>query len=158
MSQPVYDVILGNVEGVRPPDDPDPEWNAHNRQSDEESDVEETMAVQKRAQIRQLEKPLRKLKVSPSIPEVTTDDIQIAQQNDTTLRKVRYLVEERDEKMCTNGRTSRFVIHNGLIIHEFQSEKVSKGDTVRQLVVPTMYRKMVKLGHEAIQGAKKTRF
>lgn len=27
MRNPVYDLIIGNIEGVRGPDDPDPEWN-----------------------------------------------------------------------------------------------------------------------------------
>ena len=54
MSRPVYDVILGNVEGARASDDPDLDWQAvDSKQSDETetTHIEQTTAIQTRAQV-----------------------------------------------------------------------------------------------------------
>ncbi|XP_033726451.1 uncharacterized protein LOC117316074 [Pecten maximus] len=53
MQSPVYDIILGNIEGVRPADNPDPGWN---------SDVKSASAVQTRAQKERENRPYRSLK------------------------------------------------------------------------------------------------
>ena len=77
------------------------------------------------------------------------------------MKKIRQLADEDDEKIGADGRTSKFSRRRGLLYREFQSERVNLGNTIRQLVVPAPYRKLVmKLGHESIigghQGSKKT--
>ena len=87
MSNPIYDVIVGNIPQAR---DPDPNWAYDDKKSDEcehEMKLEETYlhthAVQTRAQKAAEEKPVRALKVSSALPEVTADEIRKGQQDDT---------------------------------------------------------------------------
>jgi len=82
MESPVYDLILGNIVGVRAPDNPDRLWSEHN----------EVAAVQTRAQKRKSESPLTPMKVAKSSKDVVTrEDIQLEQNNDDTLININNL-------------------------------------------------------------------
>jgi hypothetical protein len=107
-------------------------------------------------------KPFKKLKVSPPISEEVTAEMLIEkQQEDLSLAKIRQLVKTGGEKVSPNGSRHRYVKVKGVIYREFSSPQVEFGNTFKQVVVPTEYRKHVlKLAHESIlgghQGAKKT--
>ena len=71
----LYDLIIGNVEIARPPDDPDPEWH-------------EACAVTTRAQAKRDEK-LTLLK-TPRVAELSVSKEDLSRmQNDPTLEKFR---------------------------------------------------------------------
>ncbi|PIK47158.1 hypothetical protein BSL78_15966 [Apostichopus japonicus] len=65
MNSPIYDVILGNIEGVRGSIDPNPKWQPSSRLQAEESLSESISgAVQTRGQKAKGERPLSPLKTS----------------------------------------------------------------------------------------------
>jgi hypothetical protein len=87
MTSPVYDLIIGNVDHVRTPGKPDPNWT-------------EVHAVETRQQTKARQKSYPQL----TVPEITKkkinpDDIRDEQQKDETLRKIRQLAESQLNKM-----------------------------------------------------------
>ena len=64
MQNPLYDLILGNVQGIRPPDKPDPTWTP----------MMQMNAVQTRAQVEAQGKPLKPLKVPQPLQDVVTPE------------------------------------------------------------------------------------
>ncbi|PIK42054.1 hypothetical protein BSL78_21088 [Apostichopus japonicus] len=84
---PLYDILLGNIDGVRGPGDPDPNWS---KTTDGKS-REKVGAVQTRAQKAAIGKPLPKLNVPKALPKVKTGDFKKAQMGDVTLSKCRRL-------------------------------------------------------------------
>ncbi|PIK42011.1 putative retrovirus-related Pol polyprotein from transposon [Apostichopus japonicus] len=128
MDDPVYDLILGNVPGVREPTDPDENLgksvdirDTHVSVIDENNDIkhEETnerqqdlgSAVQTRSQRREEDKPFQKLKViSPITEEVTADMLAKQQQEDTFLEKMRELAKtavatpDGSRRVCFDAR------------------------------------------------------
>ncbi|PIK60000.1 hypothetical protein BSL78_03079 [Apostichopus japonicus] len=178
MNDPVYDLILGNVPGVREPTNPDPNWEESQTQDQpvqpppnvtkpmairNDDDPNTVAAAQTRSQSKAKEKPFKKLKVSSPIgEEVTADMLREKQQQDPTLEKIRQLAETGDDKVSKNGSTHKYVKSSGILYREFSSPRVEFGNRFRQVVVPVDYRDHVlKVAHESIlgghQGSKKTR-
>ncbi|KAJ8051004.1 hypothetical protein HOLleu_04408 [Holothuria leucospilota] len=82
MNNPLYDLALGNVQGVRNPWDPDKNWQNSFDQK------KETCAVETRAMIARQEKPVTPLKVVETLAKVASkEDISNGQYNDKTLDK-----------------------------------------------------------------------
>lgn len=79
MEQPIYDVIIGNIEGAREPNDPDPLY---------------PVSAITRQQANRMNKPYPKLKVPDILQEVSRDDIKQAQQSDTGMAKIREYVKD----------------------------------------------------------------
>ena len=99
MSNPVYDLILGNIEGARSPGEADPHWNL-------------VQAVQTRAQKKEESKPYSKLKVPDTLlTTATPDEIKSAQEADQTLNKVREALQSGEEKISKGGGRSVFLAH-----------------------------------------------
>ena len=65
MQNPLYDVIIGNVDGARDPNDPE---------------LNHKVGVVTRLQAKKMAQPCSKLKVPDSISHVSVDDIKSAQQ------------------------------------------------------------------------------
>ncbi|XP_033728194.1 uncharacterized protein LOC117317492 [Pecten maximus] len=152
METPVYDLILGNIDGARAPDEPDSSWNQR---------MADIAVVETRAQRTLNERPYRTLKVPAALKEVQPSDIETAQQEDDSLVKIRDMVSRDEVKERRDGGKSRFFKHRGLIYREYQSPAVANGRTFKQLVVPTKYRENVlRLAHESMMsghlGAKRT--
>ncbi|MCG7875094.1 MAG: RNase H-like domain-containing protein [Candidatus Thiodiazotropha endolucinida] len=137
MENPMYDLIVGNIDGARDPGTPDSNW--------------EINAVQTRQQVRNLQKPYSPLKVPEAIKDICPEDIKKEQQEDITLRKVRMLADE-GKQMKTKGNSEvSYIQKNGIVYRKFKSPKVSMGKEFTQLVVPSKFRDMVlKLAHETI--------
>ena len=140
MNNPVYDLILGNIEGARLPGEPDPHWNL-------------TQAVQTRAQKKEESKPYSKLKVPDSLlTTATPEEIKLAQQADNTLGKVREVLKSGEEKISKGGGRSWFVNKNGLIYRKFKPSS-DQDQATSQLVVPMKYRTTVlQLAHETLMA------
>lgn len=76
---PSYDLILGNIRGVRKPHEPNPAW-IHS--------VENITAAETRAQLKKKQSPYKPLKVPEAIRDVSPEDILQEQRNDETLKKL----------------------------------------------------------------------
>ena len=73
MQNPLYDVIIGNMEGARDPNDPE---------------VNHEVGVVTGLQAKKMAQPYSKLKVPDSISHVSVDDIKAAQQSDESLAEI----------------------------------------------------------------------
>ncbi|XP_021369220.1 uncharacterized protein LOC110460569, partial [Mizuhopecten yessoensis] len=105
LESPLYDLIIGDVEGAREPKDPDPEWK-----------VKEPVvhAVETRAQRKETEKHYRPMKVPSALQDCTIDDLKREQKDDKSLSKMWRLAEtaevcERNDVKKKDG-TNRFCI------------------------------------------------
>ena len=151
MKRPLYDVIVGNVEGVH--EVMSCESVCQDTTSEEN---EEIQAVVTRAQSQKEEKT-KLLKVAESIDSnVSTEEISNLQKQDSTLQKW-FEEAERDHEEDSPIREVRFEVKNGLLWRKKESEK----RMITQLVVPVQLReKVMKLAHDGImsghQGVKKT--
>ncbi|XP_071501873.1 uncharacterized protein [Diadema antillarum] len=142
MNNPVYDVILGNVAGVREPNDPDSSWQA-----------DSGLAVETRAQRREAAKPQRAMKVPRQADIATADEFRREQSNDESLEKIRQQAESSEVKTSRNGNQSRFIAKKGLLYREFRAGCGERQEVSNQLVVPRKYRRQIlSLAHESILG------
>lgn len=139
MEKPVYDLIIGNVEKVRPPGNPDPQWS-------------EAHAVETRRQAKAKLKPYPQLRVPVILEEsITPEDIKTEQQTDDSLQKIR---QWADSGQVVDQRTAkiRWFVQNGFVYREYQA-KTETSKTFTQLVVPKKFREIVtKLAHESIMS------
>ncbi|XP_033099549.1 uncharacterized protein LOC117103147 [Anneissia japonica] len=168
MEQPIYDLILGNLTGIRDPSDPDPLWSVRADEERVEKSVTgnrvEISAVVTRGQQMKLGlKPFITLKdAAPLLNSVTRESIRDAQEKDGSLGKIKQLVLNGNVKWGKKGSRSKFAkAADGFIYREFQSPIIEFGKMFRQIVVPQPYREQVlKIAHESIlgghQGAKKS--
>ncbi|XP_065939102.1 uncharacterized protein [Magallana gigas] len=141
---PSYDLILGNIRGVRKPHEPNPAW-IHS--------VENIAAVETRAQLKKKQSPYKPLKVPEAIRDVSPEDILQEQRNDETLKKLWSLAESGQLKHFSDGGFSKICERKQMLFREFCSPKVSSGKLFRQLIVPRKYRTIVmKIAHETLMG------
>ena len=114
LQNPLYDVIIGNVEGAIHPNDPE---------------LNHELEVVSRLQTKKMAQTYNKLKVPNSISHVSVDDIKSAQQSDESLAKIGEQV--KSEAILVNGSSSvKYYEKKGLWFREFQSSKVEKGESV----------------------------
>ena len=133
MESPLYDLVLGNVEGARFPDP---------------GDV--LNAVQTRAQISRENRPYRKLNVPGKILNITKTEFRELQLSDETLARTRVRAEEGQTKSCKGGGQVSFVLRNNLLYRMYETKDNRKS---YQLVVPKKCRESVmKLAHEALMA------
>ena len=164
MESPLYGLILGNISGVREPDNPDPEWHPPVSKSTryEDDSVGDTVgAVQTRSQKAKEEKPFPSLKVPARENVASKDEFVREQMLDVTLDKVKKLAETGSVRVTGKANETRFVKDGDLYYREFKSPKIDKGRLFRQLAVPKVFRNQVlKLAHDSTMaghlGAKKT--
>lgn len=136
MEDPVYDIIIGNIEGAKEPFRPDVDWVVS--------------AIQTRQQVRNAKKPYQAMSVPEPIAGITPKDIEMSQKGDHSLDKIRRHMADAKDIPGKNQATIRYFEKNGLIYREFQSVRVRNGQKFSQLVVPSQYRKSVlKLAHES---------
>nr|XP_034318903.1 uncharacterized protein LOC117686998 [Crassostrea gigas] len=124
MTNPVYDLIIGNIDGARDPSNPDTDWGKQWKTKSDEVNVE-GLAVQTRGQAKQEKEKFKTLKV-PSISgnSVTVDDMRTAQRNDITLEKYREYANSGTRKFTGQQNVSWFVMEDDLLFRYFQSPKV----------------------------------
>ena len=166
MTNPIYDLVLGNIEGVRCPSDPDCNWEADNPSTEEEPEPpevdEEVHAVQTRAQKATTAKPPQPLKVPAPIEDViTSDDLRTEQRADPTLSQCYKWAEDSDPKIGKDGSVSTYLLMKGILYREHKSPPKDGNVTTQQVVLPKKLRTQVmKIAHESLlgghQGSKKT--
>ncbi|XP_063970498.1 uncharacterized protein LOC135157721 [Lytechinus pictus] len=147
VSNPIYPLILGNLDGVRNASDPDLDWKPP-----EQGTISYALAAETRQQARERWKPIKGLKVPGQLTEVTPDGFRKAQEADKTLDKIRQRVAAEEVKVSRNGNKSSFKMLNGVLYREFQDSRAA-ADVNTQLIVPQPLRKQVlKLAHESVMG------
>ncbi|XP_072166477.1 uncharacterized protein [Diadema setosum] len=158
MEDPMYELILGNIPGVRDQNNPDPQWSLD---SDEVVVKEEEMvesseggAVETRGQKAQIAKPLKPLPTASALSLATSKgEYEAAQKADPTLAKAWRAAESGQKTTTSKGNESKFLVHRGLLYREFQSTKLEYGKPVRQLAVPSAYRDgLMALAHDGIMS------
>lgn len=142
MENPIYDVIVGNVEGAREPSDPDNTWFRQTIQ-----------AVQTRGRAKQqgsISHP--RLKVLPMVGrDIKPEEMKKAQEDDTTLDAPRQHANEGGTRTHGKYAESKFYYKGGLLYRKYVLTQ--KGEEVNQLVVPKLYRHCVlELAHESVMG------
>ena len=141
MDSPLYDVILGNISGVKCPGIP----------ISDEYLVEEAMATETRSAC---EKKVKSLLTAPaSGTSITVNDLIAKQGTDETLKSCHRLAEAGEIKHAGSDNTWQYIYHKGVLFRHFQSAKVNNGDVIKQVVLPQELRQEVmKIGHESILG------
>ena len=149
MPEPVYDLVLGNLEGVRSPENPDVDWT-HQEEGKNSSTVK-INAVETRNQ-KAMKNQKNTLVVPSAINQYSFNDLVRLQAEDASLDFIRTQADKGDVKMSKDGSTVRYVQKRGLYYREFK-----KGDTVgrvySQLVIPSKLRvEVLKIAHDGIMA------
>lgn len=169
MDQPLYDLVLGNLPGVRGPYDPDSDWKqATHTQVDElpaqahptKSPVTSRSAsssVAKTKANQQGQENIRPLYVSTTLlPDVTRAQLVEEQRNDPTLKAV--FAKVNKEFKSGKGHCYDFIEDKGLLYRRY---RLATGRTFKQLVTPKAFRVgILDIAHGSImaghQGIKRT--
>ena len=146
MVDPIYDLILGNIQGVRP-NEADRLGNRNVKDAQNQK-LEEGHAVQTRSQSKE-GKSFQKLKVLKGL-EISKEEFKDEQKKDKSLSWIRKKVETGEQK-SKRDIVSWFGVKNELIYRYFKKQRTSLGTEKieKQLVVPDT---VIKLAHDSILG------
>merc|ERR1711893_365423 len=144
MDNPVYDLIIGNVDGACGPSDPDAHWSpSKHEQVVPDRDI--GGAVETRAAAKKKNKPTKPLHVSSPIADVSRTDFVKAQHEDPSLDHLWDRAKGEQE-----GRY-KYAVKNDILVR-VQGDKKSQ-DAHSKVVVPSKYREEVtRLAHESIMS------
>ena len=84
MKNPIYDVVVGNVDGARPSDDPDNNWSPTRCQ-----DIEAVITRGQKARAKVDVKPLKVSQIKGEESPINTEKLKVMQQNDNSLDRIR---------------------------------------------------------------------
>ena len=124
---PSYDLILGNIDGVRRADDPDTSWIMAKGI---------TTAVHTRSQVKKQQSRYKPLRVPEALTDVSPEEIIREQQTDPTLEKLRNLAEKKSIKSYSDGGKTNIYVQNEMLYREFSSPKISNGKHFVNLLYP----------------------
>ena len=149
MKAPVYDLVIGNLEGARPAENPDEAWKPVQQASE---DVEHAGAVMTRSQ--KAAKPPRPLKVAGTkVMDVRPEELKKLQEADPTLSQVREWLAEGRGDNPRSGCTERFYKKGGVIMRDYTSPRGNGSDVTTQLVLPRELRDgVMEVAHDSILG------
>ncbi|KAM7284397.1 uncharacterized protein ISCGN_001491 [Ixodes scapularis] len=156
MAEPLYDLILGNIEGARAPDDP--KAAVEEPISNEPADEEAVAAVVTRSQMRNQPQRFQTLK-APDVPaQPLNRDYADEQEADESLRPCFSQIGQI--LTCRDSEGNIEFHREGRLLYRSYTEKT--GHVVRQLVVPRCHREAVlKTAHDGIMaghlGVQKTK-
>lgn len=175
MEDPLYDLVLGNVEGARNAADPDPNWSLetitaamptsevglpetgsaeksyapteNERSATADADDDQANAVVTRSQARE-KGPLRGLRVPEKSENVSRADLEKEQKQDP---KLRACFDRLDQLVHSKkGDSHRFFLQGGVLQRKFTSKF---GGEYVQVVVPKKFRTAVlELAHDGVMG------
>ncbi|XP_077564747.1 uncharacterized protein LOC144180242 [Haemaphysalis longicornis] len=153
MSRPIYDLILGNIPGVREPHHPDRDWEyevAGDRETPKSS-LGRTLRSEPCyliSAVARTERPqtTRSNVPPPSCTPYNRDRLPQEQRNDYTLRSCYRKVGR--ESRSARGHRYTFLESEGLLYRECQ---FAVGKAVKQMVVPKIFREfIIRAAHENI--------
>ena len=133
----IYDLIIGNVPGARPADEPDPTW-------------QEACAVTTRSQAKK-DGEVTPLKV-PSYQDSPIEDKQKLQQmqsEDESLQKY----WDRGDVLVKSQAEISFEVKSGILYRIYKHPFVNGGKPVKQVMVPVQLRpRTMEVAHGSIMG------
>ena len=149
MPKPVYDLVLGNIQGVRSADNPDTDWNC--QPTIAKGKTMEANAVETRAQkIKQ--KKQDTLKVPDSISEYTVSDLVSLQAEDSSLAYIKDKAVSAEVKLAKNGSSVQYIQKKGLYYRQYKAAG-NNGREYNQLIVPAKLRgDVLKIAHDGIMS------
>ena len=156
MPRPVYDLVLGNIEGVKGVDQPDKGWVRKTDSVATETNI--VSAVETRAQKKRGLPD--NLVVPDPISEYNVQDLIALQRSDKSLEFIREKAASNEVKVSKDGSSVQYIQKNGLFYRRYKS--LRKNEKVfTQLVVPMELRKEVlRIAHDGIMsghlGVRKT--
>ncbi|XP_062616792.1 uncharacterized protein LOC134278492 [Saccostrea cucullata] len=151
MKEPVYDLIIGNIDCAKNQTDPDPQWC---RKDEREECSQVLQAVQTRNQKKKEEKGMKKLRVTDLVDtDMTIDQMKQLQMDDSSLKVYREHAATGRKKNIGENIETWFSVERGLLYRHHYSKKVSDDELYKQLVVPESLRqKVMKIAHDSILG------
>ena len=137
MKTPVYDLIIGNAEGARNADAPDPHWDA------------KRCAVTTRRQAKtEGQTILLKVAQEVDLAVINPEKLKELQEADPTLHRYR----NKEEPVMMRGKEITFVTRKGILYRQCETQADEK--PVLQVVVPGCLRtQIMQLVHDSILGA-----
>ncbi len=126
MENPLYDLILGNIPGVRDPNNPNTDWLDIHTRIPIDNDIVDICAVQTRAQ-KENEGKVKTLKVPKELAEIEVSDLQEGQNIDDSLKKWKKLAETGEKVVSKNGSIEWAEVISNILNRKFQSPKVENG-------------------------------
>lgn len=140
IDNPTFDLVIGEVDGVRCKCDPDPSWK-----------IESVALVTTRTQEAKRKKQLSPLKVhvhNEDVP-ITPEILGKLQKEDETLKKVRE--KDIDVERIRGKNSSYYTMKDDILFRVYQQE--TRDNEIEQVVVPKELRTQVMgLAHESIMG------
>ena len=154
MDHPVYDLILGNIPGMRAAEEPDLSWKPRDATTSTETETEVGSAVITRSAAKK--KPTRPLAVNPAVemPSESQQAFALEQKQDATLARIwKKLEEGHNAPRYTKTAETRYVIRTGLLYRLHIQQKGEQQITTRQVILPKSRRiSCMQLAHAAIMG------
>ena len=149
MPKPVYDLVLGNIQGVRSADNPETDWNC--QPTIAKGKTMEANAVETRAQkIKQ--KKQDTLKVPDSISGYTVSDLVSLQAEDSSLAYIKDKAVSAEVKLAKNGSSVQYIQKKGLYYRQYKAAG-NNGREYNQLIVPAKLRgDVLKIAHDGIMS------
>ena len=158
MANPMCDVILGYIPGVRCPGISVMEPKPANHECKSQEDV---MAVETRARKMRRTKPLT---TSPAIDtDISVTELKDLQEKDETLTECRKLAATGEDRRSGKENRTRYTFdENGVVVRTFQTGRTdhTRGGSKQVLVPQGLRNRVMKAAHDSIVGshlaAKKT--
>ena len=137
MKTPVYDLIIGNVEGARNADVPDPHW-----------DVERcAVTTRRQAKTEGQTIPLQ-MAEEVDLAVINPEKLKELQEVDPTLHRYR----NKEEPVMMRGKEIAFVTRKGILYRQCEPQADEK--PVLQVVVPwCLRRQIMQIANDSILGA-----
>ena len=129
MENPVYDLIIGNIDGARGPSEPDAHWSP-SKPVDGSSVHNVSGAVETRAAAKKRNQPTKPLHVSSPIADVSRAEFIKAQHVDPSLDHLWDRAKQEQE-----GKY-KYNIKNQILVRENTNPEV-KGKVHSKVIVPT---------------------
>ena len=153
MKNPVCSLVLGNIQGARHPNDPDPDWKLSSTEDSQQPvSTQSASAVTTRGHAAKQGKSVASLQTKSSIDAgLAVDQFIEKQKNDSSLDRYFELARSGQKSSIKGKYTTWFEVKSDLLYRKFLSDS---GHQVKQLIGPTVLRtKVLKLEHEALFGA-----
>ena len=137
LSDPIYDLIIGNVRDARDAQNPDPSW-------------QEPCAVTTRSQAKKkAERPTLKVHSTRENPIVDREKLKQMQREDESLRKY----WDRDGVLVKGQAEISFEEKSGVLHRMYKHPYVNGGKPLKQVMVPEKLRRpIMEVAHGSIMG------
>ena len=161
VEKPVYDIVVGNIPGARDANDPDVNWRPdvdtsdgiHDDRTEEitaSTDVSCVVTIG-RDKVEKRMKPLHVVK-SREV-EIDSNELQLLQENDPTLSKIRTWIKEGKSQRSRPKWKERFYIDTSIMYREHETSAKKGSVSTTQLVLPKNLREgVMEIAHDSILG------